>query len=243
MSLLGSARLGAVVELLLAAKPDLCHGTPMSNLLPVDATQLQAGSTGTLHSLSLRHKNLLGYPSGCNRLHGLQRNWPPLPLRLCRVGASQLIPLVHPAMPMAAIIGAAKGSWGKKEGRRRKERGARHCWARHTPETAPGTSLLITLPSCGGFQNFLVQWIPLDERNTVLLSKLKNARSLRRYEANKLHPPMAPPPRPASSTNIMPPASQGGGIGGAKPRPLHIVADVHHASRQGKKKSGRLMVE
>lgn len=100
---------------------------------------------------------------------------------------------------MAASIGAAKGIWGKKEGRRRKERGARHCWAHHTPETAPGTSLLITLPPCSGFQNFLVQWIPLDERNTVVSLKLENARSSRRYEANKLHPPWGPhPTQPAA---------------------------------------------
>ena len=185
----------------------------------------------------------MGYPTGCNRLHGLQRNWPPLPLRLCRVGASQLIPLVHPAMPMAATMGAAKGSWGEKEGGRRKERGARHCWARHTPETAPGTSLLITLPSCVGFQNFLVQWIPLDERKPVVVSGPPGEAAPPRYKTNKVHHLMTPPPHPASSTSIMPPGSHWGGIGGAKPRPLHIMTDVHHASRQERKKSERLMVE
>ena len=241
MPWLGSAGLGAVVELLLAAKPDLSHGTPMSNLLPVDATHLQAACTGTLHCLSLRHTNRLGTALGAADCMGYNEVGHPSHSDYAGLEPASSFPLCILHCPCHHW--AAKGSCGKKEGRRRKERGARHCWARQTPETAPGTSLLITLPSCGGFQKFLVQWIPLSERNTVVVSKPKPARSLTRYEANKLHPPMAPPPHPASSTSIMPPGSQGGGIGGAKPRPLHTVPDVHHASRQGIKTSGRLMVE
>lgn len=133
---------------------------------------------------------------GCNQVA------PPLPLRLCRAGTSQLTPHVQPAMPMPAINGA--GDDGAGEGRKKKEEGE-GCQAPPDPQNSPYDESVDNSGVLWRIAGFLGSMNSSSREEHGGTSQIEKARG------KQVDPTSAGPPHPASSTGRMPPA-----VGGIK---------------------------